>query len=81
MNAANSKSGVQKKRIPKFDGRPMLWWHEDGVEFGFEIRYGSGEFHKLEVYCRDKHEWTIHEGEMTPRECVEICNDIFCGYL
>ncbi len=68
------------KDIPRFDGRPMLWWVEDGVEFGFEIRHGSGPTHKHEYYLREKNEWAEGEGEMTAKECIEN-GDLFLGYL
>lgn len=70
----------KKQKIPKFDGRPMLWWVDDPVYSGPEIRYGSGKCHKHEVYFPDGERWYISEGEFTPSDCVE-CGDIFLGYL
>lgn len=65
------------KKVPKFDGRPMLWLTKYGE---LEIRYGATTTHKMSGYVEDSHVWVDYDGWLTPSELVEFDED-FLGYL
>ena len=74
----NDKNKI-KIRVPRFNGRPMLWFDER--ENSLEIRYGGKPNHDHD--CGDfKGNWFFFEngGEWTPKDCVEN-GLLFLGYL